>query len=110
MQQFKLGIANAVVNADNASLRTMDTDRLLDLFNVSQDTPAARLKQSAAAAAAADAMESDAAATAGAAAQDEGARKRKRGGVLADLQEMWDQSQYDEEYNMDAFLSSLKRG
>jgi len=34
LQRFKLAVANTVVNADNASLKDMDTSQLLDLFNV----------------------------------------------------------------------------
>lgn len=33
LQQFKLDVANAVVNADNVSLGAMDTTQLLDLFS-----------------------------------------------------------------------------
>lgn len=32
LQKFKLSIANTVINADNASLKSMNTDQLLDLF------------------------------------------------------------------------------
>lgn len=32
LQKFKLSVANAIINADNASLKTMNTDQLLDLF------------------------------------------------------------------------------
>ena len=32
LQNFKVSVANAVINADNASLTTMNTDSLLDLF------------------------------------------------------------------------------
>lgn len=32
LQRFKLSVANAVINAENASLKTMNTDQLLDLF------------------------------------------------------------------------------
>lgn len=32
LQRFKLSISDAVINADNASLKTMNTDQLLDLF------------------------------------------------------------------------------
>lgn len=32
LQRFKMSVANAVINADNASLKTMNTDQLLDLF------------------------------------------------------------------------------
>ncbi|KAK4389078.1 TATA-binding protein-associated factor BTAF1, partial [Sesamum angolense] len=32
LQKFKVSIANAIINADNASMNTMNTDQLLDLF------------------------------------------------------------------------------
>jgi TATA-binding protein-associated factor len=35
LQRFKMSIANTIVNAENASLNTMDTAQLLDLFTVS---------------------------------------------------------------------------
>jgi TATA-binding protein-associated factor len=34
LQRFKLDVAGALVNSDNASLAGMDTSRLLDLFQV----------------------------------------------------------------------------
>lgn len=39
LQRFKVSVANAVINAENASLKTMNTDQLLDLF---ASTPASR--------------------------------------------------------------------
>lgn len=38
LQRFKLSVANAVINSENASLKTMHTDQLLDLF-ASAETP-----------------------------------------------------------------------
>ena len=35
LQKFKVSVANAVINADNASLNSMDTTQLLDLFTPS---------------------------------------------------------------------------
>lgn len=32
LQKFKVTVANAVINSENASLKTMNTDQLLDLF------------------------------------------------------------------------------
>lgn len=32
LQKFKVSVANAVINAENASLKTMNTGQLLDLF------------------------------------------------------------------------------
>lgn len=41
LQHFKLDVANAVVNADNASLSAMDTTQVLDLFSLRQSGRAA---------------------------------------------------------------------
>ena len=43
LQRFKKHVADSVVNAQNASLDSMNPDQLLDLFDLSQyssDTPA----------------------------------------------------------------------
>lgn len=32
LQRFKVSVANAVINAENTSMKTMNTDQLLDLF------------------------------------------------------------------------------
>lgn len=32
LQKFKVSVANAVINAENTSMKTMNTDQLLDLF------------------------------------------------------------------------------
>jgi len=41
LQAFKLGVAAAVVNSDNASMRTMATDTIVDLFPAPGSGPAA---------------------------------------------------------------------
>lgn len=38
LQRFKVSIANTVINAENASMKTMNTGQLLDLF-ASAETP-----------------------------------------------------------------------
>lgn len=38
LQRFKISVANTVINAENASLNTMDTTQLLDLFTVTANT------------------------------------------------------------------------
>jgi TATA-binding protein-associated factor len=88
LQRFKLDVANAVVTADNASMDAMDTGALLELFT------------------------SDKSAKVGApdAAPGGDAAKAKGGGaaaVLAVLEELWDETQYAEEFAMDAFISRM---
>lgn len=93
LQKFKMNIANSIVNSDNASIRTMDTNQLLDLFNFSAEQAGTLpgLEQ-----------------TSG--KGDEGVKKA--GGalskVLEGLEELWDESQYNEEYNLDSFLERMQ--
>ncbi|MFS7923027.1 putative DNA helicase chromatin remodeling SNF2 family [Helianthus anomalus] len=92
LQKFKVSVANAVINAENASLKTMNTDQLLDLF-----TPADTKKG---------------ASTSKSSENTDGLSKVPGGGkglkaVLGGLEELWDQSQYTEEYNLSQFLAKL---
>ncbi|KAI3756166.1 hypothetical protein L1987_55982 [Smallanthus sonchifolius] len=92
LQKFKVSVANAVINAENASLKTMNTDQLLDLF-----TPADTKKG---------------ASTSKSSENIDGLQKVPGGGkglkaVLGGLEELWDQSQYTEEYNLSQFLAKL---
>ncbi|KAL8195695.1 hypothetical protein R6Q57_025448 [Mikania cordata] len=92
LQKFKVSVANAVINAENASLKTMNTDQLLDLF-----TPADTKKG---------------ASTSKSSENNDGLSKVPGGGkglkaVLGGLEELWDQSQYTEEYNLSQFLAKL---
>ncbi|KAJ2894863.1 TATA-binding protein-associated factor mot1, partial [Coemansia aciculifera] len=89
LQAFKLHMANTIVNQQNSSLASMNTDQLLDLFNVS--SAAAPTKTAAAA--------DDGAAAAG------GKSVAK---ALEGLEELWDASQYEDEFNLDSFITSLQ--
>jgi len=90
LQRFKLDVAAAVVNADNASLASLDTSGLLDLFAppgaAAAGGPAGGGKGAEAAVAAA------------------GGGKA----VLEGLEELWDEAQYAEELSLDAFVSKLR--
>ncbi|KDP39615.1 hypothetical protein JCGZ_02635 [Jatropha curcas] len=93
LQKFKLSVANAVINAENASLKTMNTDQLLDLFASAE----ANTKQGTT-------KRSD--------GNSDGDPKLMGTGkglkaILGGLEELWDQSQYTEEYNLTQFLSKL---
>ncbi|KAE8789291.1 modifier of transcription 1-D1 [Hordeum vulgare] len=94
LQRFKVSVANAVINSENASLKTMNTDQLLDLFT---STPASRK---------ASVLPSSSSAT------EEESNKGKSGrkglkSILSGLDELWDQSQYADEYDMNQFLAKL---
>lgn len=106
LQQFKLRIANTVVNKDNQSFANMDTSQLLDLFNYSGPVGGASEKKNTAIKAKTPAKK-DAAGTAAV----ESAGGHVPGlpkAIMANLDELWDESQYAEEYNIDSFLKTLK--
>jgi TATA-binding protein-associated factor len=107
LQRFKIDVASTVVNQQNAALGNMETDQLLDLFNVSSSETAGDVAPLPAAdatggEAAAGVSEHDAVDATG-----EVRLKGKRD-LLDDMQALWDESQYREEYDLDAFLASMK--
>eukprot|EP00064_Thunnus_orientalis_P002982 superscaffoldBa00000234_g2990 len=85
LQKFKMSIANTVISQDNASLQSMGTDQLLNLFTLDKDDKGERGEQSPS--------------TSG---------KASMKSVLDGLGELWDQQQYDTEYNLDSFMHSLQ--
>ncbi len=87
VQRFKTHIANTVVNRDNSSLQSMNTNELVDLFRVDSD-------------------EVD---------EEEAARKKKSEGkgmkaALAGLDELWEEKQYEDEFDVSSFVKEVKNG
>ncbi|OXV10057.1 hypothetical protein Egran_02181 [Elaphomyces granulatus] len=98
LQRFKIDVASTVVNQQNAGLGTMDTDQLLDLFNLGEMADGAeKPAQDTAVGNEADMVDID----------GEVKEKGKKG-WLDDLGELWDDRQYQEEYNLDSFLATMK--
>ncbi|RUP50793.1 hypothetical protein BC936DRAFT_137667 [Jimgerdemannia flammicorona] len=90
LQKFKLNIANTIVNQQNTGLQSMDTDQILDLFNVTPNSEEkARKRKDHEAATAAS-------------------KRSTTKTVLENLETLWDDKQYEEEYNLDNFISGLK--
>ncbi|KAF7656101.1 hypothetical protein LDENG_00046220 [Lucifuga dentata] len=85
LQKFKMSIANTIISQENASLQSMGTDQLLNLFTLDKDGKRERSEQLAS--------------TSG---------KSSMKSVLDGLGELWDQQQYDTEYNLDNFMHSLQ--
>jgi len=98
IQKFKTHIANTVVNRENSSLQSMNTSELLDLFKV-EDSATAR--------SASDPEAAKEEAAAAAALNSHGGKGLKN--AMAGLEELWDESQYTEEYDLSAFVQSLKQ-
>ncbi|KAM9804251.1 TATA-binding protein-associated factor 172 [Neosynchiropus ocellatus] len=84
LQKFKMSIANTIISQENASLQSMGTDQLLNLFTLDKEK-CERSEQSPS--------------TSG---------KSSMKSVLDGLGELWDQQQYDTEYNLDSFMHSLQ--
>ncbi|KAJ6036608.1 hypothetical protein N7540_000887 [Penicillium herquei] len=96
LQRFKIDVASTVVNQQNAGLGTMDTDQLLDLFNLGETADTAE-KPGDQTGNEVDMVDID----------GEVKEKGKKG-WLDDLGELWDDRQYQEEYNLDSFLETMK--
>ncbi|KAL8762409.1 MAG: hypothetical protein Q9184_001576 [Pyrenodesmia sp. 2 TL-2023] len=94
LQRFKIDVASTVVNQQNAGLSTMETGEILDLFNIG-DTAAAGPSDSAG-------KEEDMVDVTGE------LKEKGKKGYLDDLQELWDDRQYEEEYDLNNFLASMK--
>ncbi|XP_052865254.1 TATA-binding protein-associated factor 172 [Anopheles cruzii] len=127
LQKFKLQTANTVVSDENASMETMGTDQLLDLFTLADDS-STRLDGGSAGAAASmpginarrGSMQRSNSLTGGGSGGLEtngGDGRAPTGGataapfktVLESLPELWDDRQYHEEYDLSQFLESLKK-
>ncbi|KAK9467494.1 hypothetical protein V1512DRAFT_237084 [Lipomyces arxii] len=93
LQRFKLNIANTIVNQQNSGLATMDTDQILDLFNV--DGSAGKVEQ---------VRDTDDGGV------DEQGQLIKNGdhSAVHGLADLWDEKEYEEEYNLDSFIQSLR--
>lgn len=97
LQRFKIDVASTVVNQQNAGLGTMDTDQLLDLFNMGETADNAEKPVAPDAANEVDMVDIDGE-----------VKERGKKGWLDDLGELWDDRQYQEEYNLDSFLANMK--
>ncbi|KAJ2390078.1 TATA-binding protein-associated factor mot1, partial [Coemansia sp. RSA 2603] len=85
LQAFKLHMANTIVNQQNAGLASMNTDQLLDLFDVA---PPSKQQQKP--------------------KEEDSGKPKSMAKAVEGLEELWDASQY-EEYNLDNFISSLQQ-
>ncbi|XP_027098373.1 TATA-binding protein-associated factor BTAF1 isoform X1 [Coffea arabica] len=93
LQRFKVSVANAVINADNASLKTMNTDQLLDLFTPAENGKGPRISRTST-----ENLDGETKLP----GSSRGLKK-----ILGGLEELWDQSQYTEEYDLSQFLAKL---
>jgi len=103
LQRFKIDVASTVVNQQNAGLQTMGTDQILDLFDLDTSESGPRpAPEGPNTEIAIDGREEDMVDATG------GIKEKGKKGVLDDLQELWDENQYREEYDLDGFLKKMK--
>ncbi|XP_018593643.1 TATA-binding protein-associated factor 172 isoform X2 [Scleropages formosus] len=84
LQKFKMSIANTVISQENASLQSMGTEQLLNLFTLDKDEKLEKGESPATA-----------------------SGKASMKSVLDGLGDLWDQQQYDTEYDLESFMNSL---
>ena len=97
LQRFKIDVASTVVNQQNAGLATMETDQILDLFNLGDDDQGVGSDL-----APAKEKEEDMVDVTGE------VKEKGKKGWLDGIGELWDEGQYEEEYNLDGFLGRMK--
>jgi TATA-binding protein-associated factor len=96
LQRFKIDVASTVVNQQNAGLGSMETDQILDLFNLGETSETG----------------GDGGPTREEDMVDvETGEVKKKGekGWLDDVDELWDERQYEEEFNLDSFVQNLQK-
>ncbi len=91
-----------MVNQQNAGLGTMETDQILDLFNLGESADSGESSSGGAARHEAGKEEDMVDVTTGE------VKEMGKKGWLDGLGELWDDKGYEEEYNLDNFLASMK--
>ncbi|KAK4114248.1 hypothetical protein N656DRAFT_777416 [Canariomyces notabilis] len=100
LQRFKIDVASTVVNQQNAGLATMDTDQILDLFNLGDAGPnlISDKKESL------EGREEDMVDIETGDVRQPG----KKAAWLEGLGELWDNAQYEESFDLDGFLKTMQ--
>ena len=90
LQRFKLGIANSVVNIENSSLSSMGTEQLITMFNKEDNQKQQNINKTSA-----DKVNHPAV-----------TNSFQR--ILENISEIWDENQYETEFNISNFINSIK--
>lgn len=99
LQRFKIDVASTVVNQQNAGLGSMETDQILDLFNLGETDPNLSIS---------DKPEANGVDESNAVDAEGNVKEKGKKGILDELSELWDEKQYEEEFNLDGFLKTMK--
>lgn len=95
LQKFKMNIASTIVNQQNAGLSSMGTNQLLDLFDVEEGAASVENAPGAEEKAKSDKIEE---LTGGLVPQE----------AVDELNNVWEDNRYEDEYNLDNFIKTLK--
>lgn len=85
-------VATTVIGQDNASLQTMSTEQLLDLFTLDCQSKGTTMGMQLPTSQ----------------SSPQTGRESMRA-ILDSLEELWDEKQYESEYNLDSFMKSLTK-
>lgn len=96
LQKFKLQIANTVISQENANLQTMGTEQLLDLFQYESKQQTKAVDD-----------ESTTSTTSGREETASNSTSYKQ--LIDELPDIWNEDQYDNEYDLTEFINSLKK-
>ena len=99
LQRFKIDVASTVVNQQNAGLGSMETDQILDLFNLGETDPNLAVG---------DKGDANGVDESNAVDAEGNVKEKGKKGILDELSELWDDKQYEEEFNLDGFLKTMK--
>ena len=108
LQRFKIDVASTVVNQQNAGLGTMETDQILDLFNLGETDPNLAINNGGGDKFPQDGDQGVRVDESNAVDAEGNMREKGKKGILDELSELWDERQYEEEFNLDGFLKTMK--
>ena len=95
LQKFKIRTANTVISSDNASLSSMATDSVFDLFSLDEEAKGAAIEGQGQGH--------------GSKVAEESAGKTSLKALLEEMPELWDDRQYEQEYNMQNYVNKTKK-
>jgi len=98
LQRFKIDVASTVVNQQNAGLGTMETDQILDLFNLGETADGKAEKSGAGGGNEEDMVDIEG-----------NVKEKGKKGWLDDIGELSDERQYQEDFNLDSFMQNLQK-
>ena len=99
LQRFKIDVASTVVNQQNAGLATMDTDQILDLFSLGESGPSPNeTRRDELNGREEDMVDLE---------TGDVLQKPNKKAWLDDLDDLWDNKEYEESFDLGGFMKSM---